>query len=98
MDESRTQASEGGTNMAERYTGPSAEADRRPAFAPGQLRAGLVLDDDDDLSRRQVGRAGVQAEAGRRGHRRAVPHRGLLTRCGADPSGVARWPAHLDGV
>ena len=45
--------------MTEQYVGPSAMQDSEPAAAPGQLRARLVLDDDGDLSRRQVGRAGV---------------------------------------
>ena len=73
---------EGGAHMTERYTGPSAKriADLLPQ--PGQLRAGLVLDDDGHLSRRQVGRAGVQAATGRQRHRRALPHRGLLGRRG----------------
>ena len=49
--------------MTEQYTGRARSADRQPAAAPGQLRAGLVLDDDGGLSRRQVGRAGVSAAA-----------------------------------
>ena len=57
MDESRTQATEGGMDMAEVH-----EEDRRPAPAPGELRTGLVLDDDGHLPRRQVGRVGVSAE------------------------------------
>ena len=37
---------EGGMEMTERYTGPSAKRIARHVCAPGQLRPGLVLDDD----------------------------------------------------
>ena len=59
MDESQTQATEGGTDMAERYTGPSARriADLLPHRV--SFETGLVLDDDGHLPRRKVGRAGV---------------------------------------
>ena len=72
MNESRTQ------DRTEQYVGPSALRIANLHTAPGQLRAGLVLDDDGGLSRRQVGRAGVPAATGRQRHRDALPHRGLL--------------------
>ena len=68
--------------MTERYTGPSAKRIADLLRHRVSFRAGLVLDDDGHLSRRQVGRAGVQAATGRQRHRRALPHLGLLSRRG----------------
>ena len=81
--------------------GTERNADSEPAAAPGQLRAGLVLDDDGHLSRRQVGRAGVPAATGRQRHRGQVPHRGLLGRRGDTELealiGLPIWTAYEPG-
>ena len=98
MDETRTQTAEGGTDMTEQYVGTERGADRQPHTAPGQLRAGLVLDDDGHLSRREVGRAGVSAAARRQRHRHALPHRGLHGRRGDNRAGGAHRASDLDGV
>ena len=73
---------EGGAHMTERYTGPSAKriADLLPHRV--SFERGWFWTTDGHLSRRQVGRAGVQAATGRQRHRRALPHRGLLGRRG----------------
>ena len=89
---------QGGTGMAEQYVRPSAIRIANLLPAPGQLRAGLVLDDDGGLSRRQVGRAGVPAATGRQRHRGQVPHRGLLGRRGDNRAGGLDRAAHLDGL
>ena len=78
--------------------GTERDADSQPHTAPGQLRQGLVLDDDGHLPRREVGRAGVSAEARRQRHRHALPHRGLLSGRGDNAAGGPHRAAHLDGL
>ena len=68
-----------GRDVKEVYVGAERALDRQTDPATGQLQPGLVPDDDGDLPRRSLGWVGVQAEARRQRHRRALSHPGLLS-------------------
>ena len=83
---------EGGLRRTERTL------DRQAGSAPGRLQPGLVLDDDGDLPRGSLRRAGIQAESRRQRDRRALPHRGLLSRSGHGRAGDGDGAVHPERI
>ena len=88
----------GGTSHDRAVRRAERTTDRESHPAPGELRAGLVLDGDRHLPRRRVGRAGVPAAARRQRDRGALPHRRLHPRSHHHGPGRGHRGAYLDGL
>ena len=87
-----------GRDVKEVYVGPSALWIAKLIPRRGQLQPGLVPDDDGDLPRRSLGWVGVQAEARRQRHRRALSHPGLLSRRGDGRAGDGDGAVHPERI